>query len=111
MAAEINQKENDMQLLIDGYQVQIVFPPNSTTNKAANIIEELQNILLTTYLKWRWIKDYTEIYTKKFDEDLILWDTIKSSLTIKRIFCILWFFEFKSRSIERKNNICSLITN
>ena len=51
MAAEINQKENDMQLLIDGYQVQIVFPPNSTTNKAANIIEELQNILLTTYLK------------------------------------------------------------
>ena len=51
MAAEINQKENDMQLLIDGYQVQMVFPPNSTTNKAANIIEELQNILLTTYLK------------------------------------------------------------
>ena len=51
MAAEINQKENNMQLLIDGYQVQIVFPPNSTTNKAANIIEELQNILLTTYLK------------------------------------------------------------
>ena len=29
MTAEINQKENDMQLLIDGYQVQIVFPPNS----------------------------------------------------------------------------------
>lgn len=51
MAAEINQKENDMQLLIDGYQVQIVFLPNSTINKATNIIEELQNILLTTYLK------------------------------------------------------------
>lgn len=51
MAAEINQKENDMQLLIDGYQVQIVFPPNSTINKTTNIIEELQNILLTTYLK------------------------------------------------------------
>lgn len=51
MAAEINQKENDMQLLIDGYQVQIVFSPNSTINKATNIIEELQNILLTTYLK------------------------------------------------------------
>ena len=51
MAAEINQKENDMQLLINGYQVQIVFSPNSTINKATNIIEELQNILLTTYLK------------------------------------------------------------
>ena len=25
MAAEINPKENDMQLLIDGYQVQIIF--------------------------------------------------------------------------------------
>lgn len=51
MAAEINQNENEMQLLIDGYQVQIVFSPNSTINKATNIIEELQNILLTTYLK------------------------------------------------------------
>lgn len=51
MAAEINPKENNMQLLINGYQVQIIFPLNSTTNKATNIIEELQNILLTTYLK------------------------------------------------------------
>lgn len=51
MVAEINQNENEMQLLIDGYQVQIVFPTNSTINKTTNIIEEVQNILLTTYLK------------------------------------------------------------
>ena len=60
MAAEINQKENDMQLLINGYQVQIVFSPNSTINKATNIIEELQNILLTTYLKQRLNKSLHE---------------------------------------------------
>ena len=51
MVAEINQKENEMQLLINGYQVQIVFSQISTINKDTNIIEELQNILLTTYLK------------------------------------------------------------
>lgn len=42
VAMEINQKENDMKLLIDGYQVQIVSPLNSTINKATSIIEELQ---------------------------------------------------------------------
>ena len=67
MVAEINQNENEMQLLIDGYQVQIVFPPNSTTNKAANIIEELQNILLTTYLKWKWNKSLHEKIWRGFD--------------------------------------------
>ena len=53
MAAEINQKENNMQLLIDGYQVQIIFSKNSSRDgkQSGNIIEELQNILLTTYLK------------------------------------------------------------
>ena len=53
MAAEINQKENDMQLLIDGYQVQIIFSKNSGRDgkQSGNIIEELQNILFTTYLK------------------------------------------------------------
>lgn len=53
MAAEINPKENDMQLLIDGYQVQIIFSKNSGRDgkQSGNIIEELQNILLTTYLK------------------------------------------------------------
>ena len=77
MAAEINQKENNMQFLINGYQVQIVFPPNSAINKATNIIEELQNILLTTYLKWKWNKrlhekiwrgfDFVRYYKKLFD--------------------------------------------
>ena len=69
MAAEINQKENDMQLLIDGYQVQVIFSKNSGRDgkQTGNIIEELQNILLTTYLKWKWNKSLHEKIWRGFD--------------------------------------------